>query len=205
MSSILNNKNNFSKIVVNKKNIYTLNSYFLKKELNKHFFKILNVCYLNFKFYLINFSKFLLINELFNINFMKLNKNLLFVFCGFTYAKIFLKVGLGFRKKYSLSTNLYNLFVGRRKWVVFKLEPSSFFFNIRRRNIFIFCNSKKKLYENLIKLKYMRKETVFKVKGIMSLNRIIFNRRISRSIIFARRVKFRKMKLKLTKKQSQKK
>ena len=51
----------------------------------------------------------------------------------------------------------------------------------------------------------MRIETVFKVKGIMTLNRIIFNRKISRSIIFARRVKFRKMKLKLTKKQKQRK
>lgn len=69
----------------------------------------------------------------------------------------------------------------------------------------MFCSTKKKLYENIVKLKYMRRETVFKVKGIMTLNRIIFNRKISRSIIFARRVKFRKMKLKLTKKQSQKK
>lgn len=203
MNSLLISKNNF--ISFNKKITFTLNNYLLKKEINLYLHKLIRVYCIKFQFYYINFNKFKSFSFLLNSNLIKLNKTMLFLFCGFMYAKIFLKVGLGFRKKYSLTTNLYNLFVGRRKWAVFKLEPNSFFFNIRRRNIFMFCSTKKKLYENLIKLKYMRKETVFKVKGIMSLNRIIFNRRISRSIIFARRVKFRKMKLKLTKKQSQKK
>lgn len=193
---------NYNKtFLVNSKVINIQNFFLTYQNVNKlYIFKNFIMDYKNYKIFFIN-NVFLL--KYVNIKNKKLRKTLLFLFCGFTYAKIFLKVGLGFRKKFSKKFNLYNLSVGRRKWVVFSPMPTSFFFNVRRRNIFLFCNSKKKLYWYITHLRYMRKETVFKVKGIMTLNRIKFNRRISRSIIFARRVKFRKMKLKLTKKQKQ--
>lgn len=195
----------YNQIIFNSNTLILKNKFFYVKYLSKLYYFLVNSYFINSNFYFIFPKKKLLIDYFFKFFSIKFFKTFLFLFCGFSYAKIFLKVGLGFRKKYSLHTNLYNLFVGRRKWVTFKLEPSSFFFNIRRRNIFMFCNYKSSLYENIVRIKYMRKETVYKVKGIMSLNRIIFNRKISRSIIFARRVKFRKMKLKLTKKQKQRK
>lgn len=80
-----------------------------------------------------------------------------------------------------------------------------YFFNVRRRSIFLFSNTKKNLYLYLNKLRVLRKETVYKYKGIMTLNRIIFEMKTSRSILFARRVKFKNIILKLTKKQKQKK
>lgn len=165
---------------------------------------MINFYCINLNFILFNFKKNFIISYIIKTLFNKFNKSFLFTFCNHVYSKIFLKVGLGFRKKCSRSTSIYNMFVGRRKWASFILQPNSYFFNVRRKNIFLFCNSKKKLYENIVKIKYMRRETVYKVKGIMSLNRIRFKKRISRSIVFARRVKFRKMKLKLTKKQKQK-
>ena len=61
------------------------------------------------------------------------------------------------------------------------------------------------MYKHLNRLRILRKETVYKYKGIMTLNRIIFEIKVSRSILFARRVKFKTVILKLTKKQRQKK
>ena len=46
----------------------------------------------------------------------------------------------------------------------------------------------------------MRKETAFKTKGIM-LSRVWVRKRIPRSILFARRVKYSILRLKLSKKQ----
>lgn len=43
-----------------------------------------------------------------------IKKKLLLLFCNFLYSKIFLKVGLGFRKKYSKNMNVYILSIGRR-------------------------------------------------------------------------------------------
>jgi hypothetical protein len=87
--------------------------------------------------------------------------------------------------------------------VCFNTVPSDFFFNVKRRSIYLFAENKFKLNFYLIHLKYLKKETIFKVKGIMIYNRFKIRKRASRAIIFARRVKFRKIKLKLTKKQKQ--
>lgn len=132
-------------------------------------------------------------------------KKLLLSLCNFLYSKIFLKVGLGFRKKYSKNLGFYILSIGRRYLVLIKSLPSCYFFNIRRRSIFLFSNNKTNLYRHLNRLRILRKETVYKYKGIMTLNRIIFEIKVSRSILFARRVKFKTVILKLTKKQRQKK
>jgi len=54
-------------------------------------------------------------------------------------------------------------------------------------------------YYSLI-TRYIRKESVFKTKGVM-FKRAIIKRKIPRSILFARRIKFTIIKLKLSKKQ----
>lgn len=197
----------------NSSNSFKFKHMFLNKKsvsINKYFAKYNFIKQLNNMFLLENKKKFifsLFKNKKFSLllfyNHFKLKKKLLFLFCSFCYSKIFLKVGLGFRKKYYKKFNFLTLNVGVRKWAVFKTFPSTFFFNVRRRNIFMFSNTKRKLYFYLTHLKYLKKETIYKVKGIMPLNRIIFSKKISRSILFARRVKFKAMKLKLTKKQKQ--
>lgn len=193
------NSNNFKfkNVELIKKSV-NINKHFIKYNFVHSFPLMLNIG--KYTFSLFKNKKVIL---LLYYNHFKLKKKLLFIFCSFCYSKIFLKVGLGFRKKYYRKFNFLTLNIGIRKWTVFKTFPSTFFFNVRRRNIFMFSNTKKKLYFYLVHLKYLKKETIYKVKGIMTLNRIIFNKKISRSILFARRVKFKAMKLKLTKKQKQ--
>jgi hypothetical protein len=82
---------------------------------------------------------------------------------------------------------------------VLKLKKN-YFFNIRRRNIVIFSKTKSNFNFYLSILRCLRKESIFKTKGIM-LKRSIIKRKIPRSILFARRIKFAKIKLKLSKKQ----
>ena len=160
-----------------------------------------NVLYIKNGFIFSYFKNFeVVINFVFFIK-----KKLLLLFCNFLYSKIFLKVGLGFRKKYSKNMNLYILSIGRRYWVIIKSQPLCYFFNVRRRSIFFFSNTKRNLYLYLNRLRVLRKETVYKYKGIMTLNRVIFEMKTSRSVLFARRVKFKNIVLKLTKKQKQKK
>ena len=186
-----------------KTNLFFYNDFFIilffKKLLN---FDVLFVKKNNF---LVTSVKTKDLFSLYNSLSSKIWRGLLTMYCGYAYSRIFIKVGLGFRKKYSIRLNTFSMNIGRRKWVVFKLHPVSFFFNLRKRNLFLFVNSKKKLFYYLTHFKTLRRETLFKFKGIMSLNRIMMNRKISRSILFARRVKFRKIKLKLTKKQKQRK
>ena len=184
----------------------------MKKFLNLHYFFFGSSSIKNFNF----FKKVLLVKNNYFFTYFKsfkiffslvysIKKKLLLIFCNFLYSKIFLKVGLGFRKKYSKNMNLYVLSIGRRYSVIMKSLPSCYFFNVRRRSIFFFSNSKKNLYFYLNRLRILRKETVYKYKGIMTLNRIIFEMKTSRSVLFARRVKFKNIILKLTKKQKQKK
>jgi len=194
----------------NYKYIKSSNTFFLfNKDFNIYFLSKKITFYFEIFLSMHNFIIFYFKNNfIFHVQKMlnkKLRKNFLFLYCNFVYAKIFLMVGLGFKKKYYDIFNFYCMDVGRRKWVIFKLEPVSFFFNLFRKNICILTNSKKNLNMTLLRLKCLRRETVFKVKGIMTNNRIIFSKKISRSILFARRVKFKKLKLKPTKKQKLKK
>ena len=181
---------------INKK--YLINNFFLKFVQNKkkfYFFK--NFVYSQFKFK--NFKNFYLTNN------RKIFKNDLFMFCGFCYSKIFLKVGLGFRKKYNRTNNLILLNVVRRKIVYFKPPINSFFLMVRRRSLYVFASSKRKLFYYIVKFKSMRKETVYKYKGIFTNIRLRMYKRITKTILFARRIKFKKIKLKLNKKQKLKK
>ncbi len=190
------------KIIYNSKSMVVYN----KNKNIKFFFKAVNV-YNNF-FLIKNDFVFFCNNFFFKtlkLIIFKINKIFLFSYCGFLYSKIFLMVGLGFKKKYFDLFNSYCMDIGRRKWVIFKLEPSGFFFNLFRKNICILTSSKKKLSDTMLKLKGLRNETVYKTKGIFTRNRIIFSRKISRSVLFARRIKFKKLKLKPTKKQKLKK
>lgn len=200
---LFSNNSNWTKQFCSRSNIFVYNSFFLVfffKKLSK--FDAIILKKNNFLITTIKNKKFFTFYKILEL---KLWRSLVSLYFGFAYSKIFVKVGLGFRKKYYKRLNTFSMNIGRRKWVVFKLHPTSFFFNLKKRNLFLFTNTKRKLYLYLTHFKTLRKETLFKFKGIMSLNRIMMNRKISRSILFARRVKFKKIKLKLTKKQKQRK
>jgi len=129
----------------------------LKKNINYKLLLIMNKISIINHFFFINYfiSKFSIFNNVLYIkngfifsyfknfevviNFVFfIKKKLLLLFCNFLYSKIFLKVGLGFRKKYSKNMNLYILSIGRRYWVIIKSQPLCYFFNVRRRSIFFF-------------------------------------------------------------------
>lgn len=190
------NKNINNYLLINKN--YVLNYYFLQI-----YAKNFDNCYNN-NYLFLPFKSKKLINF-----FIKNKKNVfkenLFLFCGFSYAKTFLKVGLGFRKKYNDKYDIMLLNVVRRKIVYFKPPFNSFFIMTKRRSLYVFTNSKKKLFYYIVKLKYMRKETVYKYKGIFSTIRTRVYKRLTKTILFARRIKFKKIKLKLNKKQKLKK
>ena len=179
---------------------FLVNKFYLQFYLEKKGIKInQNKSYIFLPFKSKNFSNVLFSKQL---NFYKKN---LFMYCGFSYAKIFLKVGLGFRKKYNKKNGIMFLNVVRRKIVVFKPFLNSFFLMVKRRSMYVFANSKRKLFYYIVKFKSMRKETIYKYKGIFITVRIRMYKRLTKCILFARRIKIKKIKLKLNKKQKLKK
>jgi hypothetical protein len=64
----------------------------------------------------------------------------------------------------------------------------------------MFSNSKNRLFDPISSYRNARRELVFKIKGFY-ISRYRIRRRIARVWAFARRIKFKKVKLKLSKKQ----
>ena len=194
-------------IIKNKKiNMYAFNKQFLINKFYLQFYlekknamtnQNKNYVFLPFKYK--KFKNFYFSKQL---NFYKKN---LFMYCGFSYAKVFMKVGLGFRKKYNRKNSIMFLNVVRRKIVVFKPPLNSFFLMVKRRSLYVFANTKRKLFYYIVKFKSMRKETIYKYKGIFTNVRVRMYKRLTKSILFARRIKIKKVKLKLNKKQKLKK
>ena len=185
------------------KNVYLFNKYFT---INKYFIQFYLSKSINKDFkknYIYSFFKFK--KNFLNLKQLSLFKKNLFIFCGFSYAKIFLKVGLGFRKKYNKKNSVMLLNVVRRKIVFFKPPINSFFVMVKRRSLYVFASTKRKLFYYIVKFKSMRKEIVYKYKGIFTNLRLRMYKRITKSILFARRIRFKKVKLKLNKKQKLKK
>lgn len=191
-------KKNFKNIKT-KKNLLNKYCIIFKYKKNKELF-----FYKNNNFIFILFKK-IKINKFFFYEYKKLLKNLIFLFCGFSYSKVFMKVGLGFRKKYCYTRNVMLFNIVKRKIVFFKPTFNSFFLHIRRRNIFVYSNSKRKLFGYIIRFKSLRKETIYKFKGIFTGVRVRFFKKMTKCVLFARRIKFKKLKLKLTRKQKLKK
>ena len=113
-----------------------------------------------------------------------------------------ISVGLGFRKRRRIlrGKKMLELYIGNRHRLAYTFGSESFLFVFKRSNILIFSNSKHSIYLPLLQFRSIKKELVFKVKGFF-INRVKIKRRIARMSAFARRVKFRKVKVKLSKKQ----
>lgn len=146
-------------------------------------------------------SKFLYITNFFvKLIFFKF----LYYYCEFLKFNIFLTIGLGFRKKNMKRVKAMFLNVGSGKWALVHNRPG-YFFNNKRRSIYFLTDSKELLKQNLNGIRYLRKEVQYKTKGVMVFNRLWVKRHVPRSILFARRIKFYGIKIKLTKKQKQRK
>ena len=113
-----------------------------------------------------------------------------------------ISVGLGFRKRRRIlrGKKMLELYIGNRHRLAYTFEKESFLFVFKRSNILIFSNSKNSIYLPLLQFRSIKKELVFKIKGFF-INRVKIKRRIARMWAFARRVKFKKVKVKLSKKQ----
>lgn len=113
-----------------------------------------------------------------------------------------ISVGLGFRKRRRIlrGKKMLELYIGNRHRLAYTFGNESFLFVFKRSNILIFSNSKNSIYLPLLQFRSIKKELVFKVKGFF-INRVKIKRRIARMWAFARRVKFKKVKVKLSKKQ----
>jgi len=154
----------------------TLKSFFLTKDaLIVHFllFSLKHELLLFKKFN--NIFLFVLIQNFFN-HFIKMllfrvlsstiYENILSI-VEFLRYRYFLKIGLSFKKKYFKKLGFFTIFIGHRHWVLFKLPLNNFYFNIRRKNIVMFMRTKNLLNYFICLTRYLRKETVFKTKGIM--------------------------------------
>lgn len=170
----------------------------LKKLFNFYFFKDYQNC---FWISFIDEKKFLFFANFFaKLVFFKF----LFYYCEFLKFNVFLTIGLGFRKKGTRKFRAYYMNVGVGKWTVMRAYPS-YFFNTKRRSIFLLTDTKSILKRQLNGVKYLKKQVQFKTKGVMVFTRLWVRGHVPRSILFARRIKFYGIKIKLTKKQKQRK
>jgi hypothetical protein len=95
---------------------------------------------------------------------------------------------------------MLELYIGNRHRLAYAFGDKTFLFVFKRSNILIFSNSKNSIFLPILQFRSMKKELVFKIKGFF-INRVRVKRRIARMWAFARRVKFKKVKIKLSKKQ----
>ena len=150
---------------------------------------------------LLNEDKFLFVANFFaKLIFFKF----LYYYCEFLKFNIFLTIGLGFRKKNKKKYKTFYMNVGSGKWAAIRNRPG-YFFNNKKRSIYFLTDSKSLLKERLNGIKYLKKEVQYKTKGVMIFNRLWVRKHVPRSILFARRIKFNNIKIKLTKKQKQRK
>ena len=191
----LENKNFFLHSTTFKLLIYPQN---LKKLFNYYFLKdyknVFWICIINEKKFLFManfFAKIIFFRFLYN-------------YCEFLKFTIFLTIGLGFRKKGKKKVGGYFMNVGVGKWTIMRASPS-YIFNTKRRSIFLLTDTKSVLKMQLNSLKYLKKQVQFKTKGVLTFTRLWVKRHVPRSILFARRIKFYSIKIKLTKKQKQRK
>lgn len=159
-----------------KLNFYNISNNFIKNKFYFHWFN-----YVLFKIFIIIF------------------------YCNNFFIKFIyiISAGLGFKKrkrKFKRGRRVLDLYIGNRHRLAYNMPTKSFIFIFKRSNIILFSNSKNNLYYPINSYRNFRKELVFKIKGFY-LNRYKIKKRIARVWAFARRIKFKKIKLKLSKKQ----
>ena len=155
--------------------------------LNNYFFNLKK-----YNFFIYFFIQFL--NYFFFVNF--------FSKIFFTRFMFFVSVGLGFKRKRKIRKNkkYLELYIGNRHRIMCKLENFSYVFLLRRSTFYMFSNFKKPIYTVLTKFRSAKKELAFKIKGFFFF-RFKMNRALARTWAFARRIRFKRIKTKLSKKQ----
>jgi hypothetical protein len=185
------------------RNFRAMNKIFLDVYLPS--FKMRSVYLLDSKcFFLLSRHNFLL-NFIFVFWSYFLNVIFVLNFINFSFFKKFIYVvaiGLGFRKKRRSrrGAKFFELFLGIRHRLSFQLPRPFYIMMLKRSNIIFLSNSKKSLLYPVTCFRNFRKENFYKLKGFFTRRRRI-KRKLSRVWAFARRVKFREVKLKLSKKQ----
>lgn len=120
----------------------------------------------------------------------------------FSRFMFFVSVGLGFKRKRKLrkKKKYLELYIGNRHRVLCCVENFSYIVLLRRSTIYMFSDLKRKIYLLLTRFRGARRELAFKIKGFFFF-RFKMNRGLARTWSFARRIRFKRIKTKLSKKQ----
>jgi len=148
-------------------------------------------------------SKFLNFEKLF---FFKKKSSLSHLLANFSYSlfynqylrinwfRVVLFAGLGYKRKIFSSKRIMFSYIADRHWILYKFSPFSTVYPARRRN-FIFLSQKKNDFtKDYTFFSSLRKPYIYKMKGFLDY-------RVKRRFIFIRRLRLRKIKTKLSKKQ----
>jgi hypothetical protein len=125
---------------------------------------------------------------------LKLGCKLLSALLGFSYYRIILYSGLGFKKKLNKTRGVLMLYTGNRDWVFIPVSSWVKFFPIKRRNFGVVSSSKGLVDSELRFFRTLQKTALYKLKGFLDA-------RVRGKFLFVRRIKIASIKTKLSKKQ----
>lgn len=134
-----------------------------------------------------NFFKSYLVNKI--ENFAAYNP-----FFKFKWFRVVLFSGLGYKRKFFSKMKLMLVYIADRHWILYKFDKFSVVLPTKKRNFIFFSTSKGWFSRDYGFFSDLRTHYVYKTKGFL-------DRRIKRRFLFARRIKLRGVKTKLSKKQ----
>lgn len=115
-------------------------------------------------------------------------------FFRFKWFRVVLFSGLGYKRRFFSKLKLMLTYIADRHWIVYKFNSFSIVLPTKKRNFIFFSTSKGWFSKDYGFFSDLRPHYVYKTKGFL-------DRRIKRRFLFARRIKLRGVKTKLSKKQ----
>lgn len=134
-----------------------------------------------------NFFQFYLINKIENFSIY----NSIF---RFKWFRVVLFSGLGYKRRFFSKFRLMMAYIADRHWILYKFHHFSVVLPTKKRNFIFFSTSKGWFSKDYGFFSDLRPHYVYKTKGFL-------DRRIKRRFLFARRIKLRGVRTKLSKKQ----
>lgn len=112
----------------------------------------------------------------------------------FFWHRVVLFAGLGYKRKVYAKHRIMFSYIADRHWILYKFSQFSFVYPARRRNFIFLSQKKNDFVDDYTFFSSLRKPYVYKMKGFLDY-------RVKRRFIFIRRLRLRRIKTKLSKKQ----
>lgn len=112
----------------------------------------------------------------------------------FKWFRVVLFSGLGYKRRFFSRLKLMLTYIADRHWIIYKFHCFSIVIPTKKRNFIFLSTSKGWFSRDYSFFSDLRPHYVYKTKGFL-------DRRIKRRFLFARRIKLRGVKTKLSKKQ----